>query len=174
MAHDRCCPGRRERADIASDPARRADGVVVLKASLASSLGREVGPEISSCTELSVAVALLVKSATGAHPHVGGSTAENCAALGMVPMGDTSRHARPLTGTRTRRMWPQPANSSRWASVAADRALARLVSTRGRERAEMGVQRRSWFNRVRVLGAGAIPAARSAFSHWAKVVMTPS
>src|SRR6476659_3250916 len=28
----------------------------------------------------------------------------------------------------------------------------------------MGVQRRSWFNRVRVLGAGAIPAARSAFS----------
>ena len=105
----------------------------MLKVSLACSLGRQVGPEISSCTELSVAFALLVKSATGAHPHVGGSTAENCAALGMVPMGDTSRHARPLTGTRTSRMWAQPANSSRWASVAADRALARLVSTRGRE-----------------------------------------
>jgi hypothetical protein len=54
----------------------------VLKASLASSLGRQVVPEISRCTKLSVAFALLVKSATGAHPHVGGSTAENCAAWG--------------------------------------------------------------------------------------------
>src|ERR1700754_2347065 len=58
--------------------------------------GGQVGPEISSCTELSVAFALLVKSASGAHPHMSGSTAENCAALGMAPMGDTSRHARPL------------------------------------------------------------------------------
>jgi len=82
MAHDRCCPGRRERADIATDPARRADGVVVLKASLASSLGRQVGPEINSRTELSLAFALLVKSGTGAHPRVGGSTAENCADWG--------------------------------------------------------------------------------------------
>jgi len=38
---------------------------------------------------LNVAFALLVASATGAHPHLGGSTAENCAALGMAPMGDT-------------------------------------------------------------------------------------
>jgi hypothetical protein len=68
----------------------------------------------------------------------------------------------------------KPANSSRWASIAIERAVARFVSARGRECAEMGVQRRSWFNRVRVLAAGVIPAARSAFSHWAKVVMTPS
>jgi hypothetical protein len=54
----------------------------VLKASLACSLERQVVPEISSCTELSVAFAFFVKSATGAHPHVGGSTAENCAARG--------------------------------------------------------------------------------------------
>jgi hypothetical protein len=52
----------------------------LVKASLASSLWRQVGPEISGCTELSVAFAFFVKSATGAHPHVGGSTAENCAA----------------------------------------------------------------------------------------------
>jgi hypothetical protein len=60
----------------------------VLKASLASSLGRQVVPEVSSCIKLSVAFAFFVKSATGAHPHVGGSTAENCAALGMPPMGE--------------------------------------------------------------------------------------
>jgi hypothetical protein len=56
--------------------------VVVLKASLASSLGRQVGPEITGRTKLRVAFALLVTSAMGAHPHVGGSTAENCAAWG--------------------------------------------------------------------------------------------
>jgi hypothetical protein len=38
--------------------------------------------------ELSVALEFLVKRATGAHPHLGGSVAANCAALGMQPMGE--------------------------------------------------------------------------------------
>ena len=70
------------------DPARRAGSVVVLKSPLASSLGCQVVPAVSGCTELSAALAFFVKSATGAHPHVGGCTAENCAALGMAPMGE--------------------------------------------------------------------------------------
>ena len=47
-AHSRCGRVVRERTDIASDPAHRAGGVV--KASLASSFGRQVVAEISSCT----------------------------------------------------------------------------------------------------------------------------
>jgi hypothetical protein len=78
----------RETTDIASGPAHRADGGVVLKSSLASSLGRQVVPDIGSCTKLSGAFAFFVKSATGAHPHVRGSSAEICAALGMPPMGE--------------------------------------------------------------------------------------
>src|ERR1700739_1476650 len=50
--------------------------------------GRQVVPEISSCTKLSVAFAFFVKSAMGAHPYVGGSTAESCAAPRMPPMGE--------------------------------------------------------------------------------------
>jgi hypothetical protein len=48
-AHSRSCRAVRERTDIASDPAHRAGGGVVLKASLASSFGRQVVPEISTC-----------------------------------------------------------------------------------------------------------------------------
>ena len=51
-----------------------------LKVSLTRSLGREVVPEKGNCTKLSVALEFLVKRATGAHPHVGGSAAANCAA----------------------------------------------------------------------------------------------
>jgi hypothetical protein len=64
----------RERTDIASDPTHRAGGGVVLKASLTSSFGRQVVPEIKQLHQLSVAFALLVKCASTTHPHSGWAT----------------------------------------------------------------------------------------------------
>jgi hypothetical protein len=60
----------RERTDIASDPAHRAGGGVVLKASLASSFGRRSAGD-KQLHRLSVAFALLVNCATATHPHSG-------------------------------------------------------------------------------------------------------
>ena len=85
-----------------------------------------------------------------------------------------SRLHRRLTGTRTSRTWPQPANSSRWASVADDHALARLASTRGREMSRYGCSAAQLVQQGAGAGGGSDPGGRSAFSHWAKVVMTPS
>jgi hypothetical protein len=54
----------------------------LVKASLASSFGSAGRAGDKQLHQLSVAFALLVKSATAKHPHLGGSTAENCAAWG--------------------------------------------------------------------------------------------
>jgi hypothetical protein len=84
--------------------------------------------------QLSGAFALLVKCATAKHPHVGDSTAGNWAAPGIPPISEQASTCSAVDRKK------EPAEHGRNLRIAAggrqsraDRALARLVYTRGRE-----------------------------------------
>ena len=72
--------------------------------------------------ELSIAFRFLAMRAGGAHPHVGGSAAANCAAQGMPPMGE---HASTCSAVDRNKKQPNVGRSLR---IAAGRRQPRPIA----------------------------------------------